>query len=80
MKLMKDGAQCVRASDVLAAFTTLAALGVGSGAWSATITVDDDGPADHSTLQAAINAAMNGARFWSSPEPTRVRWPSDRSI
>lgn len=35
-------------------------LSVAPSAWSATITVDDNGPADYSTIQAAINAAVDG--------------------
>ena len=33
---------------------------VSGGAMAITLTVDDDGPADHSSIQSAINAAQNG--------------------
>jgi hypothetical protein len=38
-----------------------------SALFAATITVDDDGPADHSSIQAAINAAGNGDEIVVAP-------------
>ena len=43
-----------------AAVAVMLSLSVAPSAWSATITVDDNGPADYSTIQAAINAAVDG--------------------